>query len=184
MTRSDWRGEQPRWCITCCDGTAVSRSCLLYTHIYIYLFLPFAESMAARRKMTRRLLKLWRTLMKNQSTALGHMCAHTHTEMPHRLSAVENNTTLSCKWAQLSFIRRRRWDEATAWGMKDSEGLFFFTLAPLNCFSLNQGSGAYRFLGFFSTHGDVLIFVVLFFFFIFHMLSLGRTKRLPEFLCK
>lgn len=38
MTRSDSRGEQPRWCITCRDGTAVSRSCLLYTHIYIFIF--------------------------------------------------------------------------------------------------------------------------------------------------
>lgn len=137
--------------------------------------------MAARRKIMRKLLKLWRTLMKKQSAPLGHMCAHTRIKMPHWLFSAENKKTLSSKWAELSFIRRRQLDAATAWRMKDSEGLFF-TLAPLNCFSLNRGSAAYRFFVF-SGHpwGCSHIRCAVF---IFHILSLGWTKRLPEFFSK
>lgn len=64
--------------------------------------------MAARRKIMRRHLKLRGTLMKKQSTPLGHMCAHTHTKTSRGQSAVENQKTLGSKWADLSFIRRRR----------------------------------------------------------------------------
>lgn len=178
MTRSDSQGEQPRRYITCRDWTAVSRSRLLF----FLFFLIFSQINGGSAKDNEEALEVVENVNEETERATRtHVRTRAHKDATRAIFSGKQKKTPSSKWADLSFIRRRRWDEATAWRMKDSEGLFF-TLAPLNCFSLNRGSAAYRFL-FISGHpwgwSHTCCAV-----FIFHIVSLGQTKRLPEVFAK
>lgn len=156
MTCSDSQGEQPRWYITCRDWTAA--------HVYcIFIFCRINGGSAEDNEEALEVVE-----NVNEETEHGtrtHVCTHVHKDATRAICSGKQKT-LSCKWADLSFIRGRRWDEATAWGMKDSEGLFF-TLAPLNCFSLNRGSGAYRFFVFFRAPMGMFSYLLCCFFFLF-----------------